>query len=229
MPNAKLSGAEALERLIAGNARFCSGLRSIESVSSVAKMKELAEKGQSPFAIVLTCSDSRVPTEMVFDCGLGDLFVIRVAGNVVAPSLIASVEFAAANFGSPLCIVMGHSQCGAIKGAYQAEITGAHAPTANLEQLMTKIRPAVRWAMRNGNYDDTDGLIKEATLCNVRRSTQLLEKRSPVVSDLVQQGKLTLVGAVYDIATGRVSFESRSVETLAGTSNSRTLLLAEEG
>src|SRR5690349_21481050 len=115
---------EALAKLIKGNERFVTGLRSVESLASHLRRRELAESGQEPWAIVLSCSDSRVPAELVFDCGLGELFVVRVAGNIVAPSLIASVEFAAQSFGTPLCVVMGHSQCGAVGAAVQLEATG---------------------------------------------------------------------------------------------------------
>jgi carbonic anhydrase len=201
------NSAEALRLLIEGNQRFTSGLRSVETEPTIARLRELAEKGQSPFAIVLTCSDSRVPTEMVFDRGLGDLFVVRVAGNVVAPSLIASIEFAALNFQTPICVVMGHSGCGAVTAAIAAERTGGHAPTRNLEKLVLKVRPAVRWAQQNKKCESEEEFLHEATLSNVRRNTRLLRKRSTVIDDLVRHGKLMVVSSYYDLKTGKVAFD----------------------
>lgn len=119
MPSTALNNnwENALTQLIEGNKRFTSGLRSVNSLATIERLPELAEKGQKPFAIILSCSDSRVPAEIVFDQGAGDLFMVRVAGNTVAPSLLASMEFAATNFGSPLIVVMGHTNCGAVNAA----------------------------------------------------------------------------------------------------------------
>jgi carbonic anhydrase len=215
MDKPNLTSMEALKLLVEGNKRFVSGLRSVDTEPTIARLKELAEKGQSPFAIVLTCSDSRVPTEMIFDRGLGDIFVIRVAGNVVAPSLIASVEFAALNFGTPICVVMGHSTCGAVKAAITAEQTGSHAATRNLEKLVLKVRPAVRWALRRSKYETDAELLHEATLCNVRRNARLLKKRSPVLGELVTEGKFMVVSAYYDLHTGRVLFDESEMNAVA--------------
>jgi carbonic anhydrase len=215
MDKPNLTSMEALKLLVEGNKRFVSGLRSVETEPTIARLKELAEKGQTPFAIVLTCSDSRVPTEMIFDRGLGDIFVIRVAGNVVAPSVIASVEFAALNFGTPICVVMGHSACGAVKAAVSAEATGSHAATRNLEKLVLKVRPAVRWALRSTKCDTEAELLHQATLCNVRRNARLLKKRSTVIDDLTNEQKLMVVSAYYDLHTGRVLFDDSEMNAVA--------------
>lgn len=204
-----ITATQALNYLVEGNQRFANGLRSVETILTQSKMKELAEKGQSPFAIVLTCSDSRVPAEIVFDRGLGDLFVIRVAGNVVAPSLLASIEFAALNFGTPLCIVMGHSHCGAIRTTIDAELKGdPKGISENLKSLMKKVRPAVRHTLKNIEAGAShEEVMTYATLCNVRHSVRSIIRKSPTIAGLVETGDFILAGAVYDIHTGKVNFD----------------------
>jgi len=138
------SPRDALELLEEGNRRFVTGVRSVEPLLSHLKLQELAENGQRPFAVVLTCSDSRSPAELVFDQGLGDLFVVRVAGNVVAPSLLASIEFAVSNFGSPIVLVLGHTQCGAITASIQhKKEPHVPLPSVHLEELVGRIMPAI--------------------------------------------------------------------------------------
>lgn len=197
---------EALQRLHEGNQRFVTGVRSVEPLLSHLKMKELAEKGQKPFAIVLTCSDSRSPVEMIFDQGVGELFVVRVAGNVVAPSLLASIEFAAANFGSSAILVLGHTQCGAVKATLQhAQQPGNALPSPHLEELVGRIRPAVEWTQRKIPLDHPEAL-QHSTEANVLRSMRLIVDQSTIVRNLVEEGKLCIEGGVLDIATGRVRF-----------------------
>lgn len=198
---------ESLERLKAGNARFASGTMSVESLLSQKKMAELAKNGQKPFAIVLTCSDSRSPVEMVFDQGLGDLFVVRVAGNVVAPSLLASIEFAAANFGSSIILVMGHSQCGAVNATLQhVKKPDQVLPSANLEELVGRIRPAVvRSLSKNAGLSDSEQ-VEKAAVENVKRSMDLILEQSAIVRGLVEKGEISVAGAVLDISSGKVNF-----------------------
>jgi carbonic anhydrase len=211
-----ISPAEAIQRLKDGNQRFYTGMRSVEPLLSHLKMRELAQNGQKPFAIVLTCSDSRSPAEMIFDQGLGDLFVIRVAGNVVAPSLLASIEFAAANFGTPAVLVLGHTQCGAVKATFNNVRNPREAiPSHNLAELIGRIRPAVEVVVHEEDPRGSDEalILRKATRENVIRSMQLIMEQSQIVRDLVQEGRLQLDGAVLDISSGRVDFiEQAEVE-----------------
>lgn len=193
---------EAIERLKQGNERFVSGVRSVEPLLSHLKMKELAENGQKPFAIVLTCSDSRSPAEMIFDQGVGDLFVVRVAGNVIAPSLLASIEFAAANFGSATIVVLGHTSCGAVKatiGHVSNPTVGL--PSVHLEELVSRIRPAVESCIQQPG-----DLLKNSTISNIERSKKLILSQSEIVRNLYKNGKISVEGAILDISNGKVEF-----------------------
>lgn len=195
---------EAIDRLLEGNRRFVTGVRSVEPLLSHLKMAELAKAGQRPFAIVLTCSDSRSPAEMIFDQGLGDLFVVRVAGNVVAPSLLASIEFAAANFGSAVVVVLGHTQCGAVKATIQhSENPSEVLPSPHLEELVGRIRPAVD-ALQKKSMSSESEKLHLATESNIHRSRKLILEQSKIVRELAAEGKLSVVGALLDISTGVV-------------------------
>jgi carbonic anhydrase len=161
---------------------------------------------QEPFAIVLGCSDSRVPAELVFDQGLGDLFVIRVAGNIVAPSQVGSVEFAAARFGTRLVVVMGHSQCGAIIATLE-ELTGrAGSQSKNLRSIVDRVRPSVEPLLAGLPREDPDAIIGEAVRANVRASVNQLRYGSELLEELVRTDKLLIVGAEYSLETGIVTF-----------------------
>ena len=196
----------AIDRLMQGNQRFVSGLRSVEPMMAHLKMAELAANGQKPFAVVLTCSDSRSPVEMIFDQGLGELFVVRVAGNVVAPSLLASMEFAVANFGSSAIVVLGHSLCGAVNATVShAKNPTQPLPSPHLEELVGRIRPAVEFTQREHSRDSQD-FLHHATLANIQRSKSLILEQSRIVREAVNQGKLVVEGALLDIATGQVKF-----------------------
>lgn len=196
---------EALERLREGNRRFVYEVRRGDSRMSQERRMELAS-GQEPFAIVLGCSDSRVPAEIVFDRGLGDLFVIRVAGNIVAPSQVGSVEFAAERFQTRLVVVLGHSQCGAIL----ATIEELQQPTANqsrnLRSIVDRVRPAVQGLLATGLKDDPDALLREAVRANVRASVDHLRHGSDVLEQLILHQGLVVVGAEYSLDTGVVEF-----------------------
>lgn len=205
MKNTKIT--ESLDKLKAGNARFTSGTMSVESLLSQKKMAELAKNGQKPFAIVLTCSDSRSPVEMIFDQGLGDLFVVRVAGNVVAPSLLASIEFAAANFGSSIIVVMGHTQCGAVNATIQhVHHPESELPSPHLEELVARIRPAVVKTLRDHRDLNDSDKLQYSAIENIKRSMNLILEQSAIVRGLVEKGQLTVAGAILDISTGKVNF-----------------------
>jgi carbonic anhydrase len=197
---------ETLKRLMEGNRRFVEGVRSIEPLSSHLRMNDLAKNGQKPFVIVLTCSDSRSPVEMIFDQGVGDVFVVRVAGNVVAPSLLASIEFAAVNFGSPLILVMGHTQCGAVNATISlCQKPGEKAPSVNLEELVSRIRPSVEKIRARESCLSPDRLLVKCTDENVRHSMRQIVEQSPLIRELVSLGRVEIRGAVLDIGSGRVS------------------------
>jgi carbonic anhydrase len=199
------TGGEALERLRAGNKRFVANVRSVESISNTARRAELAV-AQQPFAIVLGCSDSRVPVEIVFDQGLGDLFVIRVAGNIVAPSLIGSVEFAAAQFGTRLVVVLGHSQCGAIMATLEELKQPAANQSPNLKSIVDRIRPAVQDLLPGRPGDDEAVLVRRAVRSNIIASVRQLCHGSAIVEDLIASHGLIVIGAEYSLETGVVEF-----------------------
>jgi carbonic anhydrase len=195
---------EALIRLQAGNRRYVQNVRSVDSMISHSRRGE--PKPQSPFAIVLGCSDSRAPAEIVFDQGLGDLFVIRVAGNIVAPSQIGSVEFAAERFGTRLVVVMGHTQCGAIDAAIEAVSGDAGHPSRNLLSIVNRVRPGIEGLVSTELARDPVRLRREAMRANVRASVNHLRHGSDVIERLAETGGLIVVGAELDLATGEVSF-----------------------
>ena len=196
---------EALDRLRDGNRRFASNVRSHESLASEARRIEVAA-GQEPFAIILGCSDSRVPAEIIFDQGLGDLFVIRVAGNIVAPSQIGSVEFAAAQFGTRLVVVLGHSQCGAILATLEELQRPTENQSGNLRAIVNRVRPSVESLLATDLRHDLDALVKQAVRANIRVSANHLRHGSQVLEDLIRDDGLLVVGAEYSLETGLVDF-----------------------
>ena len=196
---------DALQRLREGNQRFVSNVRSHESLATEARRAELAG-GQEPFAIILGCSDSRVPAEIVFDQGLGDLFVIRVAGNIVAPSQIGSVEFAAERFGTRLVVVLGHSQCGAILATIEELKRPTTNQSRNLHSIVDRVRPAVEPLLKTDLRRDPDALIRDAVRANVHISANHLRHGSEILERLIQRDGLVVVGAEYSLETGVVDF-----------------------
>ncbi|HSJ75510.1 MAG TPA: carbonic anhydrase, partial [Gemmatimonadales bacterium] len=197
--------AEALERLRAGNLRFVSERsRSGDSVTGTRRSEVAA--GQQPFAIILGCSDSRVPAEIVFDQGLGDLFVIRVAGNIVAPSQVGSVEFAAARYETRLVLVLGHSQCGAILATLEELQRPTENQSRNLRAIVDRVRPSVEGLLATPLRHDRDALIQQAVRANIRASVNHLRHGSEVLEQLIQEGGLRVVGAEYSLETGVVEF-----------------------
>ena len=195
---------EALERLREGNRRFVAEQREDEAASR-SRRREVAA-AQEPFAIILGCSDSRVPAEIVFDQGLGDLFVIRVAGNIVAPSQIGSVEFATERFSTQLVVVLGHSQCGAILATIEELRRPTTARSRNLRSIVSRIRPAVSKLVAAKPPMRHDTLVREAVRANIRVSTVHLRHGSPMLEQAIQENGLMVVGAEYSLETGVVDF-----------------------
>lgn len=196
---------EALARLKEGNRRFASHERGSDPFLSHTPLAELAAR-QNPFAIILGCSDSRVPAELVFDQGLGDLFVIRVAGNIVAPSQVGSVEFAAARFGTRLVVVLGHSQCGAILATLEELQQPTGNQSRNIQAIVDRVRPSVEGLLATDLAMDPDELVERAVRNNIQTSVDHLRHGSPVLEQLINEGKLVVVGAEYSLETGVVEF-----------------------
>jgi carbonic anhydrase len=196
---------EALELLRAGNLRFATDGATRRKTMSRRRRIELAQ-GQEPFATILGCSDSRVPSEIVFDQGLGDLFVIRVAGNIVAPSQVASIEFAAEKFDTRLVVVLGHSQCGAILATLDDLERGSGERSKNMDSIVGRIRPAVEPLLATPLASDHDALVREAVRANIRTSTDQLRHGSAVLEQRIESHGLLVVGAEYSLETGLVDF-----------------------
>ena len=196
---------EALERLREGNLRFVAETRNSEAQASDRRRRELTTR-QEPFAIILGCSDSRVPAELVFDQGLGDLFVIRVAGNIVAPSQVGSVEFAASRFNTRLVVVLGHSQCGAIEATLEEMGRPSKEQSRNLRTIVDRIRPALEPLLATELVHEHDHLVPLAVRANIRASANHLRHGSEILEQLIQDEGLVIVGAEYSLETGIVDF-----------------------
>jgi carbonic anhydrase len=196
---------EALDRLREGNRRFVNDWRLSRVLASHDRRNAVAE-GQNPFAVILGCSDSRVPAEIVFDQGLGDLFVIRVAGNIVAPSQVGSVEFAAERHGTRLVVVLGHSRCGAVLATLETLTTPAPVASRNLRSITDRVRPSVEALLRTPLREDPETLVHEAVRANVRVSAGQLRHGSQLLEQLIARDGLLVVGAQYSLETGEVEF-----------------------
>jgi carbonic anhydrase len=199
------SANDALERLRDGNRRFAVGEISDESLARQAHRAGMSD-GQSPIAIILACSDSRVPVELVFDQGFGDLFVIRVAGNVVAPSQIGSIEFAAGQFGTQLVVVLGHSNCGVVTAALKELAIEQTLRSPNLRAIVDRVKPSVEPILDMHRDSDEATLTAAAVRANIQASVKKLSHGSLILEKLVDEGSLTIIGAEYSIETGRVEF-----------------------
>jgi carbonic anhydrase len=196
---------EALERLREGNRRFASGVRGLDTLLSQARRHEFVA-GQQPLAVILGCSDSRVPVEIVFDQGLGDLFVIRVAGGIVAPSQVGSVEFAAERFGTRLVVVLGHTRCGAVQATLEALQQPGDRPSRNLSSIVDRIRPSLQGLLATDLRHDPEALARQAVRANVRASANQLRHGSEILERLIDRQGLQVVGAEYALETGVVEF-----------------------
>jgi len=200
-----VTGRDALERLRQGNRRFAADISRISGDGGETRRIELIE-GQQPIAIILGCSDSRVPAELVFDQGLGDLFVIRVAGNIVAPSQVGSVEFAADRYGSRLVVVLGHSLCGAVQATLEELERPSRQRSPNLRSIVGRIRPAVETLLETGRGEDQGALLGNAIRANIRASTNHLRQGSKTLEKMIRKEQLLIVGAEYSLETGIVDF-----------------------
>ena len=200
-----IGALEAVARLRVGNRRFAAGEPTLTALSTAARRNEVAA-GQAPFAVILGCSDSRVPAELVFDQGLGELFVIRVAGNVVAPSQVGSVEFAAEQFGTRLAVVLGHSRCGAIMAALDQLTRQAEFGSADLGSIVDRVRPSVETLLATELRHDREALVAEAVRAHVRASADHLRHGSKVLEQLIAEERLLVVGAEYSLDSGLVEF-----------------------
>jgi len=212
MNDGQVAAIEALERLRQGNARFVDGDRCIDTYLSHTRI-DAHIGGQAPFAVVLGCSDSRVPVEIIFDVGLGDLFVVRVAGNIVAPSLIGSIELAAESFGPRLVVVLGHTGCGAVDAAISAVQTSANASSGSVNDIVERIRPSIAAVLADGDAGDRDALMRDSVRANVRNSVAELRQGSGTLERLIQDEGLKIVGAEYSLETGLVHFFDDATDT----------------
>ncbi len=200
-----VNATEALERLREGNRRFVSGVRSLDTLMTQTRLHEFVDS-QAPFAVILGCSDSRVPVEIVFDQGLGDLFVIRVAGNIVAPSQIGSVEFAAEKFGTRLVVVLGHTHCGAVDATLEQLQRPSEQQSRNLSSIVNRVRASVVSLLATDLRNDPAALAREAVRAHVRVSVDALRHGSEVLERLIMSDDLQIVGAEYALETGEVDF-----------------------
>ena len=200
-----ISARQALDRLREGNRRFASDVQSRATSTSQTRRSELVA-GQEPFAIILGCSDSRVPAEIIFDQGLGDLFVIRVAGNIVASSQVGSVEFAAARFGTRLVVVLGHSQCGAILATLEELQQPTENQSRNLRSIVDRVRPSVEALLTTELRHDPHALVRQAVRANIRVSANHLRHGSEVLERMIQRDGVSIVGGEYSLETGVVEF-----------------------
>ena len=200
----KLRAREAFKRLKEGNLRFTGSMTGDAEMQGATRPK--LSKATDPFAIILGCSDARVPAEIVFDCGLGDLFVIRVAGNIVAPSLVGSVEFAAERMGTRLVVVLGHTQCGAIQATIEALEKPDANTSRNLLAIVDRVRPSVEGLFATDLRKDHAALSRAAVRANIRASANHLRHGSHVLEQLIQDEGLLVVGAEYSLDTGVVDF-----------------------
>jgi carbonic anhydrase len=200
-----ISAQQALEKLIRGNARYVADVQLGGLNACQTRRNELID-GQEPFAIILGCSDSRVPAEIIFDQGLGDLFVIRVAGNVVAPSQVGSVEFAAEMFNTKLVVVMGHTQCGAIQATLDELEHPKTNRSPNLRSIVDRIRPSVEPLLETELRHDKKELLEQSIRTNILYSADRLRHGSKILKRLINKGELLVVSAEYSLETGVVEF-----------------------
>ena len=196
---------EAIQRLKEGNQRFVTGVRSVDTIVKQMQRADFVE-GQAPFAVILGCSDSRVPAEIVFDQGLGDLFVIRVAGNIVAPSQVGSVEFAVEQFGTPLVVVLGHTMCGAVRATIDELEKPSTETSFNLLSIVNRIRPTVEPLFQTELKNDAEKLMAVSIRANILAAVNHLRHGSQILEQLVNRGQLEIVGAEYSLETGEVLF-----------------------
>ena len=200
----KVPAQEALQRLKQGNQKFVTENHSVIEIDHD-RRAELA-KAQEPFAIILGCSDSRVPAELIFNQGLGELFVIRVAGNIVAPSQIGSIEFAADQFGTRLVVVLGHSSCGAVKASLEHLMTEEEQASPNLHSIVSRIVPGIKNCVAKTEDQSDAARMQAAVRANIHASVEQLRHGSEILETLSEKDGLLVVGAEYDLETGAIEF-----------------------
>ncbi|MEO0367592.1 MAG: carbonic anhydrase [Pseudomonadota bacterium] len=203
-----MSPAAALAKLQQGNELFVETLKN-DSTPSLVLDQAKANSPQRPFAVILSCADSRVPPEHIFNCGLGELFTIRVAGNLVAPTLVGSIEFACESFGTPLVVVMGHSQCGAVNATLDALINKTEAPSPGLESIVQRISVGIKDLVDEASNKSVEALMPQAIDVNIDHSVQKIIERSVLLEKRVENQELEIVGANYSLETGRVEFHTK--------------------
>jgi len=207
-----ISARDALEQLRDGNRRFVSDAQGRGALADQTRRSQLGTE-HNPFAIILGCSDSRVPLEIIFDQGLGDLFVIRVAGNVVAPSQIGSVEYAVERYGIPIVLVVGHTMCGAVIATLDDLSRPSENRSPNLRSIVSRIRPSIEDLLDTDVAEDPDELLGHAVRANIRASVDGLRHGSEIIEQLIDADKLVVVGAEYSIESGVVEFFDDSQTT----------------
>lgn len=208
VPYTHMNASTALTRLQQGNARFVAGTSNLSGAANATQRSRLSA-GQSPFAIVLGCADSRVPPELVFDQGLGELFVVRVAGNIAATSQICSIEFAVEQFAVPLVIVLGHSQCGAVGATIDCLTTGNTTLPGNIYWAVNHIRPAIEPLLHEKQADAGGQLMAQAVRANIQAAVTQL-RNSPLLGERIDHGALSILGAEYALPSGKVKFFDHS-------------------
>jgi carbonic anhydrase len=200
-----IAAGEALQRLRVGNARFVAGEVTGQATKHRVRREQLTDS-QAPFAIIVGCSDSRVPVEVVFDQGLGDLFVVRVAGNIVSSTQLGSVEFAAAELGARLVLVLGHTRCGAVAAALRAVRDDKEPGSDNLRRIVAAIRPSVHRVLADAGNFCQDDLVDAIGREHMRHSVETIRNGSGIIRQLIEKDGLQVVGAEYSLATGAVEF-----------------------
>lgn len=201
-----ISADEALARLLAGNQRFTDNVRDVGALVSHTTHVGQPVRDQEPIAIILGCSDARVPAEIIFDQGMGDLFVIRVAGNVVAPSLLGSVEFSVIKHQCRLVVVLGHTHCGAIAATVHELKQPSSDRSPNLQSIVNRIQPSVQTLLESGVAEDESELLRLAVRANIRASVSHLQHGSQILEKFISTEGLRIVGAEYALETGKVEF-----------------------
>jgi carbonic anhydrase len=196
---AMITPTEALGLLKRGNERFMNNLKANRNL--LLQANETSE-GQYPFAIILSCIDSRTSAELIFDQGLGDIFSVRIAGNIVNEDILGSMEFACKLAGAKIIVVLGHSKCGAIKGACD------HAEMGNLTTLLSKIRPAVEdeLATKENRTSANPVFVENVAAINVKRTVNSIPEKSKILDQMLQNGEINIIGGMHDISTGKVTF-----------------------
>lgn len=198
----------ALQSLKDGNELYVKAIKDSTDLNTPITLRDV-DLGQQPFAIILSCSDSRVPAELIFNCGIGELFIIRVAGNIASPTQIGSIEYACQNLGAQLVVVMGHSHCGAVSATIGTLSNSKHELSPNLESIIDQITPAVRpivEADQHADEADDESLLDKAVRANVSYTVNNLSAQSEVLSTLMAEQKLAVIGAEYALETGKVTF-----------------------